>query len=233
MKDRISEKIRKLLAIVEDPSASEAEKATALSKAASLARQHDLNLDECAAAADTYRCEVVATFRRLPAYYQGLASVLTKFFSVRVLTCRRRHDDGTFDTQVDFFGSESNRAVAIYVWTYLKREFLRRFRKWKEHHGRISAKHERGFYEGLAFGLITRLREEQRQSQSAENALILASDELNRRMKEKLGELEIRDSLESVVSADGFRQGKDITIRRGVRTSRHAPKSLEFAGSEQ
>ena len=81
----------------------------------------------------------------------------------------------------------------------------------------------------MALGLIDKLREATRKD-GTEAGLIVASDELNKRLREAYGDLPERNRLDSVPTLEAYNQGKEIQIRPAVRTDQQTPARIGHAG---
>jgi hypothetical protein len=154
----ISDKIRKLLAIAECESASEAEKATALHQAARLAEKHAIDLDALGREASDFGSVELCEFtKRVPPWVPPITAVLAEHFNVRVYRERGVLECEPPDYRVVWrykfwaFGCKPSRDVSVYAFTFLSREFLH-----------LAAKHKpvskAGFFRSLALGLDARLQ---------------------------------------------------------------------------
>ena len=167
----VADKIRKLLKIVACESASAAEKETALYQASRLSAKHAINLDALGDEATDFGSTVLEKFgARSPSWCLPVSMVLSEFFNVRCFISREPSPRGGLDAHWHAFGCESSREVAVYVWTFLKREFLR------------LAKRERplqltNFYISIACGLAYSLREKrEREDRAMAAGMIHLSD---------------------------------------------------------
>ena len=173
----ISDKIRKLLAIAECESASEAEKTTALHQAARLAEKHPIDLDSLGQEASDFGSVELCEFtKRVPPWVSPITAVLAEHFNVRVYRERGviSFDPPSYSAVCSYkffaFGCKPSRDVSVYAFTFLRREFLH-----------LAAKHKpaskAGFYRSLALGLDARLQALRRKSTVEErnSSLILVS----------------------------------------------------------
>ncbi len=231
MTTRIEGRIRKLLAIAEDPGSSDAERDTVLQKAAALAFEHDLNIDDCRGGADqAYVLKSLAEFKRLPPYAEGLAMILSECFGVRLLASQAKFGRKVFSHTIKAFGTDSNVTVAVYVYTYLRREFLRRCREWKSKQKSVSASMERGFYQSLAHGLLMKLKPHG-VTKSIESRAMIRADQLRAAFERLHQELDDPVQRTADASVEGFRQGQEIEIRRAVRQASPTAKRVAMGVS--
>jgi hypothetical protein len=173
----ISDKIRKLLAIAECESASEAEKATALHQASRLAEKHAIDLDALGREASDFGSVELCEFtKRVPPWVSPINAVVAEHFNVRVyrersvLECEPPQYNVVFRYRFYAFGCKPSRDVSVYAFTFLRREFLH-----------LASKHKpaskAGFFRSLALGVDSRLQALRQKStvEERQNSLILVS----------------------------------------------------------
>lgn len=154
----IDDKIRKLLAVAECESASDAERATALHQAARLAEKHSIDIDALGKEATQFGATSLAVFaKRVPGWVSPVNAILNEFFNVRIYRCRRDKEiDQSPYVSVQYeyfaFGCLPSRSVAVYVFVFLSREF-HRLALLNKSVGKV------GFYRSLAIGLCSRMRQ--------------------------------------------------------------------------
>lgn len=218
----VDDKIRKLLAIAECESATDAERELALEKAAALADRHAIDMASLGSAADSFGTTVVYLARSRPAWVLPVAVVL-QLFNVRAVFSTVNTEHGRFKT-VSLFGSQSSRRVGEYVFTFLRREFLRRCSLYEAelkakavacrlvtNDWRMSSAWKGEYYRGLAAGLFQKL-DAKRNSGVAGRQLVKVSAELDSAFASAFpnaGELKTRAN---TASSDGIRDGASIEL---------------------
>jgi hypothetical protein len=209
----IEERIRKLLDIAGDPAASEAERDNALAIAARLAAKHDIDMHGCRSQAELdYGMSVCDQWSRRPHYAPPIGCILTMFFGVTSVRCVR-------PAAIGVFGTASSRAIAVYVYAVLKRQFLAAHSVWASRQKkRPNADMCRGFYQSVAAGLSHRL-EGERETLNQQMGLIVAPD-LSVPMAAFFGrELQNAEVKKGRLTSEGFEAGKRIAIRPGLKSS--------------
>ena len=210
----IDDKIRKLLAVAECESASDAERATALHQAARLAEKHSIDIDALGKEATQFGATTLAVFaKRVPAWVSPVNSILNEFFNVRIY--RHRYSTAIDDfpyvsVQNEYFafGCVPSRFVAVYVFVFLRREFHR-----------LALLHKSvgnvGFYRSLASGLASRMRQLKDGCTTEERgSMLIVSGRLESEFRvasEGFGKLpKLRDV---DLSHEAYELGKQISIK--------------------
>lgn len=237
----VEQKIRKLLSITSDPAASQAERENALAHASRLAARHAIDLSSVGAEAKDWGVTTVHEFvsqqwnrtPRLPQWAPFVESVVQEFFFVKLLQCEGRRQSGVGDSlmertrllsylRIDAFGSLCDRRVAAYVFTFLRREFLRLARaRFGEYRKSVSAQAERNFYFGVAAGLADALRDVRGSSVSAadSSALIQTNVALQDAFNETFPGTEKCKSPSAECSMAGYEMGQKIRIATALPAS--------------
>jgi len=224
-RERVIEKIKKLLRMKRGGTPAEVE--TALALAAELARNHGIDLgtvdpdqvkDEPIGHIDT------ATASRIgwECKYSGM--VLAQFFNVNVLlrgTAGRRGWGRIIPGRpsayrLTFIGTAWDTRVAMYVYTFLVRQFRL---AWRDRRGRV--RNRQMFLWGMYNGISAKLWE-QRKQQVTEAGLVLIGSALARRQEyeKRFGP---QDSVSGRPDSDakaamyaGYVEGRKTEIRSGV-----------------
>lgn len=212
----IDAKLRKLLAVAECEGASDAEKATALHQAARLAEKHAIDLDALGREASGYgETELAVFIDREPPWCMPICCVLMAHFNVRGFSGRSREQDDAGEIRivrrVFVFGCKPSRDVALYVFTFLRREFLRLASE-------MRPKRKAGFYRSLACGIIARLDELKKAdpSESESTALISAKLETEFALASaNFGKARKRPPVDGY--RDAFERGKQIEINPALQ----------------
>jgi len=125
-KQTIAEKIRKLLRVAACESATTAEKETALHQASRLSQKHAIDLDALGSEASDFGQTLLEDFgSRSPSWCLPVSMILNDHFNVCVFHIRQQSSRGGYDNHWKCFGCKPSREVAVYVWHFLKSEFLR------------------------------------------------------------------------------------------------------------
>lgn len=234
----IQQKIRKLLAIAGDSSASDAERATALSTAQRLAERHAIDMASVGAEARHWGTSVLKTFAigtHLPAWCGYVNALLEEFFFVR--TFSHRHYSAALGARCDLvaFGAECDRKVASYVFTFLRREFLRlKTDREKELRRNMRAAEQRAFYSGVATAVYQSLNRDRQQRQSAatadSRAMIAVDDSLERAFREAFPDMG-KSTQKSAVDPDwhGYCAGQSVQVRKPLPSEQQEPLCLGVA----
>ena len=236
--EHIHQKIRKLLAIAGDSSASEAERATALATAQRLAERHAIDMASVGADARNFGTSVLKTFAigtRFPAWVGYVESLLEEFFFIR--TFHHRLYDAALGARCDLvaFGAECDRKVASYVFTFLRREFLRlKTDREKQLRRNMRAAEQRAFYSGVATAVYQSLNRDRQQRQSAatedSRAMIAVDDSLERAFREAfpdIGESKQKSAIEP--DWHGYRAGQSVQVRKPLPSEHQEPLCLGVA----
>lgn len=241
--DDIAAKIRKLLAIANDASASEAERDTAMATACRLAEKYAIDMASVGADAKGFGTTVVATFRakwpRMPqppewAGYVG--SLLELFFFVKVfsstrLSCCER--DVTVDSEVMLFGAECDRKVGKYIWVYLRREFLRlKGIREKSLRRNLMTNEVRSFYHGVAAGIRHNLQQARQHGADAGDAMkdaaaiIAVARDLDHAFESHFPNCKLTKQRFIEPDVYGYAAGRDVQVRNAVASAVDSPRRL-------
>ncbi len=209
----ISEKIQKLLAIASCEGASDAEKATALHQAARLAEKHAIDIDQLGADASDYAEEEIWNGSKQPAWLDGVIHILTKHFNVRAFRVSVSRAYAQYMKvprfEVKIFGCAASREVAVYVFTFLSREFPAAAKQ-------LGLKPTVGVFRSMAHGLDIKLSGMNRTKEEQSNALILSN-----RLKSEFAAIsgEFGKVIRRIVdgSQAAFERGREIDIRPGLK----------------
>lgn len=227
-RDRIERKIRRLLAIADDLSASQEERELAAAKARELMVRYHVDHVDQEHSAEDYVLHTVAFCRRRTALTDACSSLARDFFFVRTLYGWEPRD-GRRLRSVLAFGLKADTRVAHFVWHYLHRTFSA---CWVAYRDRSPehAQQQAGYVAGLYAGLDLRLRSERRTSAEA-NALVRVSDRLDEqfRAREDVGRvralpaLQVRSAAANEAILAGFDRGRQISVPTAM------PAAAEFS----
>lgn len=235
----IQQKIRKLLAIAGDSSASDAERATALSTAQRLAERHAIDMASVGAEARHWGTSVLKTFAddsRLPAWCGFVIALLEEFFFVRLITHRHYTTESLVCCDLMSFGAECDRKVASYVFAFLRREFLRlKTDREKQLRRNLRAAEQRAFYAGVAkavYEQLDRERDGRRPEAAADSrAMIAVNDAIDRALVEAFPAVAYAKDNRRAFSPDwhGYRAGQSVQVRKPLPSEQQEPLCLGVA----
>lgn len=229
-RDKILDRIKKLLRMKRGGTAAEVE--TALTLAYELARKHGIDLgqvdpnEEPAEQPISHIDAVTSARLQWECKFSGL--VVHSFFNVNCLIRflggtsfkglgGRYGMRGTSQYCITFIGTAWDTQIAIYVYTFLVRAFRD---AWRTRRGRARNRH--AFMHGMYHGICSRLDEQRKQQVSGEG-LILIGRQLARREQYLQQHFPKTESVDITPDADataaslaGYSAGRDTEIRSGL-----------------
>lgn len=210
MASTVEDKIRKLLAIAQCEGASEAERALALEKAAAIAEQHAIDMNELGSEPADFGVSPVWDGSAFPNWVMPVA-VVVELFNVRVMFRDRR--------QIELFGSRSARQVGDYVFTFLRREFLRCVKDYEKalrghltsrlgvvkasRWAGLSVKQRGEYFRGLSAGLYQKIMQG-RKARGTEAGLVRVNAELQKAFEKTFGNVPEKKTRADEINAHGF-----------------------------
>lgn len=241
--DDIAAKIRKLLAIANDSSASEAERDTAMATACRLAEKHAIDMASVGADAKGFGTTVVATFRaqwprtpQPPEWAGYVGSLLELFFFVKVFSSKRlNYCEGnvTADREVMLFGAECDRKVGKYIWVYLRREFLRlKGIREKSLRRNLMTNEVRSFYHGVAAGIRHNLQQARQHGAGFDDvmkdaaALIAVGRDLDHAFASHFPNCQLAKQRDVTPDVHGYVAGREVQVRNAVASAVDSPRRL-------
>ena len=208
----IIEKIRKLLAIAER-SNSEHERDTAMQQVYRLLAKHNLELDQVRDRIATAEFEeqlVHLGGKRLSPELQVTGILVRDFFFVRVVF----HHNSCGMLRLKLFGLPHHVAIARYVFHFLRRTFVDKWRLRVKRQGHRQGHSE--YIAGLGAAVQEMLRRERQLCES--QGLVYRGPDLDAALSRHYGgDLAAGDERALKASADGYRDGQDIRIRKPLR----------------
>lgn len=228
----VEDKIRALLAVAEDPAASAGEKEAAMLAASRLAQRHSVDIDQLGTEASDFGSSVLFEFAseegsfavRIPSWAGPVIDVLQEHFNVRGWLDGELKQNSVRKLWM-VFGCGASRKVAIYVGTYLSREFIRLNRVHRP-------KSKAVFYRSLALGVIARLQDLAKRVNEYSDCLALiqqSGERLQGEFDRFCADVEMRSlpAAEGKYSREAFHIGKSIEINTALSDSR--PEQLRIA----
>lgn len=240
----VEDKIRKLLAIAECSTASSAERELAMEKAIALAEVHAVEISELGRDALKFGTSDLweNNGRRQPVWLDGVIQC-TMRFNVRVLYLKKTDDAGRHrGWVVEAFGCEASRRVAEYVFTFLRREFLRKLKEYEQKvldrlvreydlprfmwQG-IGRKKQVEFLRGVAIGVCSKIEERRKAAAGIGNALVRVSRELENEFERCFGEVPVKKEREDLEdNRAGIIAGRSIELNQGIGTEGNRARRL-------
>lgn len=214
----ILDKIKKLLALADSQNPHEAE--LAMARAHGLMEKYELDLG-------LQETEFHYTFlgpprAQKPAVQQFVASVLGRFFHVRIVWIQSSlvvNDKSAWLMEAS--GTEANLEVAGYVYDFLTREVARLWRKHQIKNPFLKGKSPKRDYQiGVLRGLITKLAEEQDVQSTGSELVLLKQARLQQFFDERHPDARAGSKMKyrnnSVFQA-GFQEGQSLEINKGLK----------------
>ena len=218
-KEKVLDRIAKLLALSDSPHEGEAK--AALAKAHVLMMKHSIEeweLGKKTGKRTEYVTQVIYRHRVLTIRRQSIAGIIHRRYNVRVVFINNRREK-----EVVIFGTKDNVENAGYVFGFLSNAFQRLYLEYNRTHGykRIHAI-ANAFFTGLARGFEDVLIENERRSRAEPmgNALMVIGKELQEAYRERFPNLNKsktrRRKWADSVYDEGYQKGRTISINPGV-----------------
>lgn len=226
-KDSIAEKIRKLLRVAACDSATTAEKETALHQAARLSQKYAIDLDALGSEASDFGATLLEAFgSRSPSWCLPVSFILNDHFNVCVFHIRHASSRGGYDNHWKCFGCRPSREVAVYVWSFLKREFIRLCKEAKP-------LDRSSFFISLACGLSVALTEKM---QTEEPDLVSGLIHIGDRTKAEYAKFSngfLPAKMPKLkANSDAYQMGRKIQINPALKSSDATMRLYAPAGCE-
>lgn len=235
-KDRILDKIQKLLALANSSNEHEAKAASA--RAQALLTKYNLTMADAEATADKYGKEYVESGRqRMPLQWKFVQSLLREFFFIEIVQTKRRMrpnmETASQEEISDYlfsrpkleicyimFGQPHNIEVAKYVRDFLMRAFEDSFKTYRKETG-APAKAKQSYFMGLYQGLQEQLLVARQEVEQETGLVVVPDADLNdfvqdvfsNKLTTTKNNTTIRDKQAMVA---GYEKGKDLRIARGL-----------------
>jgi ElaB/YqjD/DUF883 family membrane-anchored ribosome-binding protein len=223
-KNKILEKIQKLLDLGSSPNKHEAELATA--KANQLLLRYNLSLDNLKETDDLYM-QVVAEAKKANTYIQELQSLMG-FFNVYTITTRRNKT-----TYLEISGDKVNVEIAKYVADFFTGEHSRLWKIAKKEHGFKGLREKNNFIVGLFRGYCSKLSQTRKESfNEEENKTLTIYNKKNSEKAKKLLYKNVRTvryggGFSPKASDVGYDTGKKLNISPGIKYNNGDIKQLK------
>lgn len=221
--EQIIARVQKLLALAE--SSNEHEAKIAADKANALMVEYNLT-QQAIDAENDYIDNVISEDPYIRPHQRTIFGLIDTFFFVSVYIESVRHEltiDGRWKYRklIRFVGTEANVQVATYVFQFLSRKFQELWLDYKRANG-LGEKSRRSYYWGLYEGLAVQLSKTREKVQE-EKGLVLVQDpglqEFMESLKLRRGTKPSKMVLDDQALQQGFEDGKEIKISRGVDSS--------------
>ncbi len=208
--------LRKIRALLKTSGRSEHEATTAQILAAALAEKHGIDLEEAAAdrpESTPITHKIVGEWASLPPEAANAALIVDDYFDVSTL-----HVSSYFATQIVIVGTAHHIEIAEYVFTFLKREFARRWNTRKCRSRKRSA-----FIWGCAIAVMQKLQAGRLAKSTSTSTTALVVSLKARRDKyvaDTWGKTTSKDvspkTKRGTATSKGYRAGLGIDVRPGM-----------------
>lgn len=245
MNDKIIERIQKLLSLANSPNEEEAKSAT--NKANELLLKYNLSMQSVKTVSDYVRKEQVESGLTLKPHHDYISDIVMHYFFVKV------HINNTFDgyssgefaykkaarrqfkKSVILVGTKHNVRIASYIFEYLEKTFPLLWKDKYERDARLSPGDRRSYYAGLKMG-IESLLEETKWRVQEETGLVLVDDPELLKFSEDItkGKMHLnnKSKLDPKLVLDGYKDGKNITLRKPIESQSTSSNVLELSHSD-
>ncbi len=221
---RLSDRIRKLLALGQSPNKHESERA--LAKARELSIKYNLREHTPRTPADYALRPLGPLYKRVPSFIWYITAILTEHYFVRYI-CRPQgaaEADGTngdVRRVIELYGTLDNLDLAEYIYYYLLHEGERLWYVYRIDNRLRNNRLRLSFLKGLYSGFRNKLdTERQQQQNTAEAALVQRGDPaLHTFFRERNPRVSRRQTKNRVDRAShhaGYQTGQSLNIRPGV-----------------
>lgn len=219
MKNKIIDKIKKLLALATSPNENEAKAAAA--KAQSLLTHHNLDLQQVKDYVPEYELEQVTLLSKLTLEHKISASILREFFFVEVYSERQRRD-GKAATSVKMFGTPENVEVGQYIYDFLVHKLAQLWKEYgKQNYVRGSSRNS--FMMGFYYGLKEQLNQARQAAQTERGLVLVRDSRMQLELRNKVGHISRRTEKRGVADEQaleaGREQGKTVRIAKAISSS--------------
>lgn len=218
LKNKIIDKIQKLLALATSPVEAEAKSAAAMAN--KLLIQHNLTMQDVPDKSQKqYEKDTLFEGSEARTEDKFITSLLGEYFFVRIVTRRDRRAGKTIFI---ILGEETNVAVARYVYEFLHRAFKDLWKQYQKETGAKSGS-KQSYYMGLYKGLQEQFKAKHREVVTDRGLILVKDGDLERFVKDNFDRL--RSSSQKVNLNDarakeqGFEKGKSLHISRGIESS--------------
>lgn len=218
MDKKITERIKKLLALANSDNEHEAN--SAMAKANKLMLENSISMDEMNRDAEYCKEQLEVQFR-VPPEEEWVRPILSQFFKVDFVT---RKTPGKSPNVVFILGSDTNVEIAKYVRDFLMKTYKSLFVSYRKKTGcHVSSK--KSFYYGIYTGLTEKLKEAHKQVEK-EHGLVLSKKDagLEKYIRDAFDNLRSsKRKASGITDADavisGESEGRSISINKGMNSS--------------
>jgi hypothetical protein len=216
-RDRLLERVARLLALAESPNRHEAENAAALAQRLML--KHNVALSERQRERRYGYRQLGEPTGRIQESEHILAAILGEYFFVEAIwVASYRPLEAKRGSVLEVAGTPENLEMAGYVHSFLKGTAERLWTQHKSEHGITSNRDRRGFIAGVMEGFRERLRTERRRS--TERGLVWVGDaDLHRYYRARhphIRSVRLQGHGPSEARRHGRAAGRGIVLRRGI-----------------
>ena len=223
----ILRKIERLLALAE--SSNENEAAAAMNKVSELYEKYQVEQLRLESKEDFQSLVIDHKVKRLASFHGSIASILTSYFSVKVIFSTRYDKDSLCEFKVlEILGRRENVQLAEYVYWYLVNTLKLLWENYQRAQDVRGLAARNSYYLGVLSGFEKKMRESRKQRShqrrgDAEKALLLVEEgRLNEYLSFRHPRLHSIKSYQRTgnqkIYQDGVDRGKDLSIHSGVKS---------------
>jgi hypothetical protein len=164
-----------------------------------------------------YTCETVPAGERKTVEYNFIVPILTQFFEVYPVSSIWRGYKGSC---IKFFGTKENIEIGIYVYHQLHEQFKSSWEAFRKRNPRAVTTMKRSYYEGLMYGIFTRLSTQKTEIENELGLTIIKDPGPEEFAKEELNTVTKSVSTHvkhDAVTAAGVSDSRLINIGKGIK----------------
>lgn len=208
--NKITKKVKKLLDLASSNNEHEAK--LAAERANEIMVRHNLLMRDIQA--DDYQDSPLCEGNKLAPEWKFVCMVLESCFFV---TCYKCRDKLSGKSTIHIYGEPHNVEIATYVAHFLRGAMAKLFKYYRADNEGVKLSHRQAYYLGLAKGLISQLKDKQRQVVQELGLAIIRDPKLDNYLQQigaKTRTAKINGNAK--VSNDGFQQGRNLQIQNGL-----------------
>jgi hypothetical protein len=213
----ILNKVQKLLSLANSDNEHEAK--LAMDRANELLVKHNLTMQQAQTDMSYERNVLDDSFGRSPPEFKYICDILCNHFFVKIISSAPQR---RMKTSVYIMGTETNVAIATYVYGYLKSTFKSLYKVYKKETGSLSHAPS-SYYAGLHKGLKAQLSETKKKVEQKAGLVLVPDAGLSRYMTKEFPSTRSSKSRSSIRDRDAFSSGKEagrnIRISRGISST--------------
>lgn len=218
MKEKLLNKIKKLLALGSSPNENEAHAAT--QKAYRLLAEHNIDMQEIQTVETEYNITTINEYvgvRRSHFLFTCLSIILKKHFFVETFYNKapiKNSEKKQYNIKLNLYGLSHNIEVAKYTYFYLSETYIKLYKEAKKRYKNIS---RNDYYKGLTDAIDEKLEIKKLELQE-ERGLILLKDKELEKFNKKTGRTKSQRKLsyDSIGYCEGLADGKEVDLYKAI-----------------